>query len=292
MNQPNPAQKRRNRIIAAIREQQGVIEQQQQMMALQHREIVGLREAVATLAVAAGVGNHPKFARLVRQAGVRLAADNEAPATSTQQAAQPEATDDVESVGAVPGSANDNVTPEAVTDVNNSDVTVNPPVLDNLQDVTAPVAGTDAVVPDAGDAGSASQVTVGTPSNEAFDKPEDSGWKTSARGSETERFVASMRLARLRVAAGIEQGEDLALAEKIASGEDTLGEIVAQANALSAVAARQSRQPDPSTRHLVPRAAASRSGVIPVRQQPSMQATAAATTSRSGEDEWMVGNVD
>lgn len=290
MNQPNPAQQRRNRIVAAIREQQGVIERQGQLLANQYREIVGLRDAVATLAVAAGVGNHPKFAGLVRSAGLKVASE-ESPATSTEEAAKPKATDDVENVGAAPGSANDEVTPEGVTDVNNSDVTANPPVLDNLQDVTAPVAGTDAVVPDAGDAGSASQVTVGTPSNETFDKPGDSGWKSSSRGTETERFVASLRLARMRIAAGIEKGEDLTLAQRIAEGKDTLGEITAQATALASVAARQRQVPsqDPATRHLVPRSANRGDGQ---RQQPSMQAIAATTEARAGEDEWMVGSIE
>lgn len=290
MAQPNPAQQRRSKIVAAIREQQGVIERQQSALSAQATQIRSLTQAVATLAVAAGVGSHPKFAGLVRQAGLRVKADAETnngdsiggvPATTTEEAAKPDATDDVESIGAAPAPANVGVTPEAVTDVNNSDVAANPPVLDNLQDVTQPVAGTDAPTPAAGDAAGTSTVTVGTPSNETFDKPEDSGWTASKND---ERFMASLRLARLRISAGLAQGEDIAVAQQIAASKETLPEITAQVSALSAVAAK-AQQPAP--RHLVPRSAQRQQGGF-ARTAPSMQTTA-ATTERAGEDEWMLG---
>lgn len=289
MTEQNPAQKRRSQMVAAIREQQTTIERQA-------AQIKDLTTGLATLAVAAGVGAHPRFASIVRSAGLTVKADadtNEgdsigaAPATSTEEAKKPDATDDVESIGAAPAAANTGVTPEGVTDVNNSDVVSNPPVLDNLQSVTTPVSGTDAVSPAASDQG-ANRVTVGTPDMSVPDT--GNGWKSSAAQhvqAERERFTASVRLARLRVSAGIDQGEDLALGQAIADSSSSTAEINAQVEALASVAQRQQGQEPP--RHLVPRAAA-RQGVAPTRQQPSMQAIAAATTEgRPGEDEWLVG---
>lgn len=276
MNQPNPAQQKRNRIIAAIREQQGLIETIQQ-------ENIGLRNAVATLAVAARVDNHPAFAPIVRAAGLQRRADSAqnpdgAPATTTEEAKQPQATDDVNSVGAAPGEVNKDVTPEATTDVQNSNVAADAPVLDNLQSVTAPVSGTDAPTPDAGNAESASQVSVGTPSNDTFDSKT---W-TSAK-NEQARFVASLRLARLQIEAGLETGEDLALGQRIAESKQSLGEIEAQVNVLSQVASRKASAPTADQqRRLVPRSA-NRQGIVPVSLTASTQET------REGEDEWMIG---
>lgn len=294
----NKAQQHRSRLIAAIREQQATIERQD-------AQIGHLTRSVASLAIAAGVESHPHFASIVRQSGLRRRADSDtnnspsgAPATSTEEAKKPDATDDPTNVGAAPSPANTGVTPEGVTDVNNSDVTVNPPVLDNLQDPTKPTGGTDSPTPAAGDAQGATDITVGNPSNESFDKPGDSGWKstTSAKGSEVERFSSSLRLARLQIAAGIEPStaEDLAVAQKIASTEQTLSEIDVQAATLEKVTStqRQASQ-DPAARRLVPRRAASQGqGVVPARNQPSLQQTAGSATpeGREGEDQWLVGD--
>lgn len=291
-NQPNPAQKRRNLIIAAIKEQQGVIESLKS-------ENASLTRAVATLAVAAGVGRHPAFAGLVRTAGLTHLADSAqnpdgAPATTTEEAAKPQATDDVNNVGAAPSEANKDVTPAAVTDVNNSNVAANPPVLDNLQDVTKPVSGTDAPTPAAGDAAGTSTVTVGTPSQTSFDSTGPQ-WKSSSRGEEQERFVASVRLARLQIEAGVAQGEDMALAQRIAESEASMAEINASIATLAqvkqakaeAIPAQQER-----TRGLVPRAAqrqGQQGGIQPLA--PSLQ-TQATTSSRPGEDEWTFGTDD
>jgi hypothetical protein len=289
MNQPNPAQQRRSALMQAVAAQQTVLEEQAQ-------QITALHQAVATLAVAAGVGAHPRFAGLVRAAGLRVQADSDTnegdsiggtPATTTEEAKKPDATADVEQIGSVPAPANKGVTPEGVTDVQNTDVVANPPVLDNLQDVTKPVSGTDSVVPAAGDAGGASKVEVGTPSSNVMDPAGSSGWKNSSLGDPQERFMAGIRLARLQIRAGLAQGEDIALGQRIAESQTPLGEIQAQVNTLEALAARSTQPSGQETRHLVPRAAA-RQGITPAAQRavPSFQAEGA---SREGEDEWMLG---
>lgn len=282
---PNPAQQRRSKVIAAILEQQTVIEAQQ-------REIATLRQGLAHMAIAAGVGKHAAFSGIVRAAGLQHLADSAqnpegAPAKTTEEAKKPQATDNVESEGAAPGEANKDVTPEAVTDVNNSNVAANPPVLDNLEDVTKPTSGTDSPTPDAGDAESASRVTVGNPSNESFDKPGDSGWKSTSSKDESEqdRFVAALRLARLRINAGVANGEDLAIAQALAASDVSTKEMRAEASGLAAVAARGPQQREARHRGLVPRSAGAGSA-------PSLKSQASGPVAASSDDEWAFGMDD
>lgn len=301
MNHPNPAQQKRSAIIRAVAEQQDDITSLKQANAnlvrltrQQDAQIGHLTRAVASIAVSAGVGSHPHFAGLVRQAGLKIAETDTnnnpsgAPSTSTGDAKKPDATDSVENVGAAPGEVNKGVTPEGVTDVNNSDVVANPPMLDHLQDATAPVSGTDAPTPAAGDAAGTSTVTVGTPSNESFDKPGDSGWSTASR----ERFVASQRLARLQIRAGIQSGDDLVLAESIDKSAASLDVINAQIETLASLPSREASAPSADQRRrLVPQAR--QAGIVPARQQPSLQSTAAGVPEdRADEDQWLVGNID
>ena len=289
---PNPAQQRRSKVIAAILEQQGLIEDQQRQIISQRQEIATLRQGMAHMAIAAGVGKHAAFAPIVRAAGLQHLADSAqnpegAPAKTTEEAAKPQATDDVNNVGAAPGEVNKDVTPEAVTDVNNSNVAANPPVLDHLEDVTKPTSGTDAPTPDAGDAESASRVTVGNPSNEAFDKPGDSGWKsTSSQQAEQDRFVTALRLARLRIHAGVANGEDLSLAQALASSPVSTKEMQAEASGLAAVASRGPQQREARHRGLVPRSAPGAGAA------PSMQSQASGPAVSASDDEWGFGMDD
>lgn len=253
--QPNPAKRQRNRIISAIRGQQ------QEIATLQRQNEV-LRSAVFTLASAAGVGNHPRFASL------RTAADggndpDGAPATTTEQAKQPQATDDVENIGSAPGSANDGVTPDAVTDVNNSNVSVaDKPLLDNMQDVTKPVGG---VEPPKGESAHVeTEIRVSQPNNDVMDPAGSTGWKSTSSADQQERFITALRLARLRATAGIDTSgdDDTVIAQRLATSAATLGEMQAEERALAAVASR--RQASAPPRHLVPREASQR-GVVPHR---------------------------
>ncbi len=290
MPEQNPAQKKRSQIIAAVLEQQEVIEAQSQRIAAQQGQIRMLTDAVGQFAVAAKVGHLAPFAPIVRAAGLRVQADSAdhpsgAPATSTEEAKKPQTTDDPTNPGAVPSEGNKDVTPQGVTDLENSNVSVNPPVLDNLQDVTKPVSGTDAVHPDA--AKVRGDVSVGTPSQDTLNKGD--GWKTSSVEEQQERFTASVRLARLRMQAGLvdqSEGDDFAVGQRIARSTDTLESIKAQAETLVSVARRSPTVPAEQRRHLVPRAAAASQGI-----QPSMQSQASAP-ARTGEDEWAFGDVD
>ncbi len=272
MNQPNPSKKYRNLLLATVQEQQGRIEV--------------LTAAVSDLVKAAGVQHHPRFASLIKQA------DEDNPDTTTEQAKQPMATDSPESPGAVPAQANTGVTPDATTDVQNSNVAIpDSGTLENLQDVTAPVSGTDAVDPSAVFDG---EVRVTAPNTNVQDP--SSGWtttpgstnRTSARGDDQSRFVESLRLARLQISAGLVSGEDLSVAQRIFEGKQTMGEISASASTLNQVqSARTASQPSERHRHLVPTSTGQ-------RQNPSFQAQqglgATASVSDRGDDEFMFGD--
>lgn len=161
-------------------------------------------------------------ARLAHLAGIKRRADVNNPGqpvpepaaqsgVSTEEARQPDATTDVTSGG----STLTDVGSDATTDLMNSG-TVLPDVAPMATaDVTAPVAGgaepqsyedsVTKVEPDA---------SGGTETAPAFSG--DNSWVQAVRTAQAQVFAA-LRLARLRIAAGIESGNDLAVAEKIAS---------------------------------------------------------------------------
>lgn len=265
--QPNPAKRQRNQILSALSAQQHLLDS---LIA----ENLQMRDALFSLASAAGLGRVPKFARLqVRADGPGGNDPDGPPATTTEEAKTPMATDDPESIGAAGPDANSGVTPAAVTDVSNGDVAVaSEPLLDNLQDVTAPVAGTDSA-PSGPAAHVETDVRVSQPNNDVMDPPGSTGWQNTS--SAQERFVASVRLARARIAAGLSTDEDMVLAQTIAGSNMDLVEIRAEERGISA-ATKHSAAPTPP-RHLVPRAAAVGQG------RPSLAPVAASTTAASEE---------
>ena len=272
---PNPAKQARNRLVAALQEQQG------QINALVEQNTI-LRNAVREIVTAAGIGGHPKFASLMTSE----AADVD---TSDEQAKQPQAKDDPTSVGAAPAEANTGVTPDAVTDVQNSNVAAAPEMLTGLQDVTAPVPGTDNPTISHGEG----EITAQAPSNDVMDPPGSSGW-TAAKQVEDQqaRFVASVRLARLQISAGIAQGEDMTVAQEINDSALSMPEITASIETLGKVASAQRPQaPGQQHRHLVPQPQRTAAQAAPSFQQtPSIGAV--AVSRREGDDEWGLGFTD
>ena len=180
---------------------------------------------------------------------------------------KPAAKDDPETIGAAPSSANPGVTPAATTDVDNSNVALPTEPLNNLTDVTAPTSGTD--VPKGDAAHVETDVKVGNPSNEPF--PNNSGWKQSSAEDPQVRFMASLRLAEHRKAAGLADGENVTIAQQINDDEGlTLATIQHEINTLAAVASRKAPQQATASRATVPQRAE-----VP-RTMPSLSATAGA----------------
>lgn len=271
-----------------------VLADQQKVIEAQNRRIAALSDTVGFIADVAGLSNHPR----VTAALGRVAADenpastgwattdsgSEAPAETTQQAAQPsQGTDSPTSAGEAP---NTDVTPDATTSVDSTDTVLDAPLDLNEQDVTAPVAGTDDLGEGArGQAGSGqtqTDVQVGNPNNPdaAFT---ETGWtNTSAKAPGESRTIASLRLARLRMQAGIESADsdDLTLGTTIAASavtdEAIQSEIATLAKVITARKSATAATQSTATRHLVPRSASGVQRTVPsfVEPQAPMQTVA------------------
>lgn len=267
----NPAQQSRNRIIEALRGQQRVI-------VAQGEQISVLKSAVQDIAKASGLSEHPRFASLMA-----TAADEESkPVAETDEAAlKPDAKDDPESIGAAPSSANAEVTPGATTDVQNANVALDAEPFNKLEDVTAPVAGTD-TVPKGDAAHVETDVRVSPGTNTPF--PNNSGWKSS--GLETPddpqtRLFAALKLARKQVATGVAEGDEHIVAQAIIDDPVmTIAIIERESSTLDkVVSARTAAAQRPAQRRLVPQAAQQVE-----RTMPSLQSEAASQVqSGTGE---------
>jgi hypothetical protein len=222
-------------------------------------------------------------------------------AESTQEAMTPEAYDDPNAIGQTPG-ANQGVPAAATATPMDPGVTIPTEPYNNLQDVSAPVAGTETHVPDE-QTRIETDVRVGDPMNPetayplnpAFGPTQQRGTTPPRDGEMSQtgsrnRMVASLRLARLQIAAGIATGEDLAVAAGIESNAGLSDEAMrAQIETLAAVTKAASRQGRGQGRAqgsqgLVPRAAA---GSVR-RTTPSLVTQPAPITSVAGS----VGAVD
>ena len=145
------------------------------------------------------------------------------PATqSTQEAEAPEAQANVQTPGLVPGSTQD-VAADATTTAYTPGEDIPGPAFKNLIDVTTPVDGTQNPRP-LSEVKTESDVRVGDPMvattafplQGPFANAQRTSAKKAAAADSSNRTMAAIRLARLRIEAGIaEPGEDLALAATI-----------------------------------------------------------------------------
>jgi hypothetical protein len=166
----------------------------------------------------------------------------------------------------------------------------------NLTDVSAPVSGTETQIP-LNQTRIETDVRVGDPMNPetayplnpAFGPSQQRGTTPPRSGemsqTSSQRTMASIRLARLRVAAGLAQGDDLAVAASI-EGDQNLSDAMIRHEiaTLSQVTKAAAKQQRPAG--LVPRAASSAQGVQ--RTMPSLVTQPAPITSVAGA----VGSID
>lgn len=162
----------------------------------------------------------------------------QAPAVTTEQAKTPSATEDLTTpMGQV---ATDGVTPAATTDVTTPGVVLDEPLDLSEQDVTAPVQGTQ-------ENSGANKVEhdissgIDSPPENGPMFPLDGGPFANAEkvtGSNSQaRAFASLRLARLRIAANIAPAQDdVILGQAIASSGASDGDIAKEIATLSQVA--------------------------------------------------------
>jgi hypothetical protein len=285
MPEQNPAQSERSALFAALQGQQEVITAMAQKLqdwegAISAIARVAFRTEGGLLALAdlAGAGDHVKTA-------MRMTADennpaqpepskgSEAPKVTTEQARQPMSQDSLDNKGEAPQT---NTAPDATENVQSKNTTVLDPTLDlNEVDVQkldpsvqSPPTGTDAHAP--------VDVRAETGDNTSTMFP----WTLS---SARNRVFASLRLARLQIQAGIVEGDDFSLGEKIASDTSITDEsIEQQVQTLSSVLNAQANRREASAqsgqaapRRLVPRPGQQRHATAetppPLRTAPSMQ---------------------
>jgi hypothetical protein len=230
-------------ILAAVQAQQRTIQRLERQLAVQGMQM-------AWLARVAGVSEHV--------AAIQKKADEDNPAQpvpnppsapafeSTEEAVQPEAYDDVQNPGMTPGSVN-NLAADTTDTALTPGATLPTSPFNELEEVTAPVAGTETQLP-LNQTRIETDVRVGDPMNPEVAYPWQLGGKSS------NRTMASLRLARLQITAGIAAGDDLAVAAVIEGSKTSDKEIVGEINVLSKVAkVAQARQQRPA--NLVPRSA-------------------------------------
>lgn len=278
---------------AMASQQKALSDLQARNAALTHQNNV-LALQLAYVAKLAGVSNELEAIR--RQADADNPAQpvpnppSEAPVETTQEAATPEAYDNPNQIGQTPG-ANEGVSAETTATPMDPGVTLPTAPYNNLVDVSAPVAGTETHTPP-DTTRIETDVRVGNPMNPetayplnpAFGPSQQQGTTPPASGEMSQtgskRTMASIRLARLQIAAGLAQGDDLAVAAGIEANASLSDEMIrAQIDTLdkvAKVAARNQQRQRPQG--LVPRAAAQ--GVQ--RTMPSLVTQPAPITSVAG----------
>lgn len=230
-------------------------------LAAQQKTIAGLQHRVAVqdlvldyVANLAGIGG--------QVTAIRKKADEENPAQpipnppseqpfeTTEQAVEPAARDNVSNPGMTPGSV-DNIAADT-TDVALAPGESLPTApFNQLENVQAPVAGTETQLP-LDQTRIETDVRVGDPMNPEVAYP----WTLASKGDAGKgRTMASIRLARLQIEAGVaETRDDLALGAQIEASAVSDAEINSTIATLERVrTASAAKQQRPA--HLVPRSA-------------------------------------
>lgn len=223
-----------------IRHQAEVIKTQDRRIARAEQRLSALHGGFVAIAKAAGIQAEPRIAALIRTADSDNPAQPvddkpaEAPAVTTEEAKTPAATTDLESDEAVLT----DVSPAAQTSLGSDEVVLDQPLNLNQQDVEAPVKGAD----NPGDLKVETDVRQTDSSDEVMDE-----WHLSSKGG-SERAIAAMRLARLRIATG-QSGDDLDISSAItADASMTADRIQQEIDVLSRVVESAPRQQVSATR--------------------------------------------
>jgi hypothetical protein len=183
------------------------------------------------------------------------------PATqSTQEAESPEAHADVTAPGLVPGTNNDTAA-DAVSTAYTPGQDIPDTALHQLVDVTRPIDGTQNPRP-LSETKTLVDVRVGDPMKAQVAFPVNGPFAQSQRTSSVDgndRAIASLRLARLRIEAGMSDNDDevlemTAIAKDASLSDDSIAREIATIERFSKAAKRS----DDAPRNLVPRSASVR----------------------------------
>lgn len=228
-------------IVEAVAAQQRIIDQQSQMLARQAAQIdfigkvAGISEHLAGIGVTADVNN---------PAQPWPDPPSAPPSETTQEAATAEAHDDPRALGETPGSMQHLPATQIDNPLNVGESLPTSPV-GTVTDVTQPVAGTNTGEIPIPSVRTEVDVRVGNPDdpNPAFP------WTLG------NRTMAALRVARLRIAAGLASGDDLVVAAEIEKDASiTDGMLVHEMEILGKVASAQPRRAQRTARRAVPAA--------------------------------------
>lgn len=280
--------------LAALAEQQNIIDrlvaearQSKTALTTQQTQIAMLTRGLSALAKATHFDQHVRTAIFQRTADEQNPAQpvpdpaGEAPTQTTVEAETPEAKADVRAPGLVPGSNNDTAA-DAVTTAYTPGQDIPDNALHELVDVTRPIDGTQGPRP-LSETKTLVDVRVGDPMKAQVAFPVNGPFSDAQRTSSLdtgERAYAALRLAKLRITAGMAESEDELLESDSIRRDASLSDqmIDHETKQLEKVTKAASRVEAPT--HLVPRSASVRT----VPQLNSKNARSAGFDDVEAED--------
>ncbi len=243
-SRPGASQREGRPLMATMAAQQQVIDQLRARNAAMDAQLQVQGQQIALIARLAGISEDVNAIRV--QADINNPAQpvpdpgEQAAPESTEEALAPVTMDDVRAPGQTPNSVSG--VPAAATDVPiQPGGTLPTPPFNHLIDVTAPTQGTNTGEVPLDQRRIETDVRVGNPmipdvafpwtigdnqSNSAPPAAGEMGQAGGKRASTDSRFMASLRLARLRVQAGIATGDDVTMAGHIATDQALSDEAI------------------------------------------------------------------
>jgi hypothetical protein len=269
--------------LAAIAEQQKIIDGLRAQASKQERQIAQLTRGLSAVAKLTGYDTQVRtaiFKRADEQNPAQPVPEPApgAPVETTAEAEQPEAKADVRAPGLVPGTNNDTAA-DAVTTTYTPGADIDSPALKNLQDVTQPIDGTQGARP-LQETKTLIDVRVGDPMNAQVAFPVNGPYANAQRTSSVsdERAVLALRLAKLRIATGTSEHDDEIVGmESIVREASLTNDVIEREIAtLSRVEKAAKRNVvDDAPRNLVPQ---------PARVQRTVPSLTSRTASRDADD--------
>lgn len=274
------------------------IARQQQIIDNQARRLSTVSAQVDFIARVAGISEQvkeiSKHADIMNPAQPVPDPASSGPTRTTQETATPEARDNAQLLGETPGSVN-NLAADQVDTALRPGQSIPTSPWGTPTDVTSPVAGTETHVPNELTRLEV-DVRVGDPNNPQIAFPllggpevaaTEQGVGGQAAAASRNRVVASLNLARLRIAAGLAKGDDLSVSAAIESDRSLSNEMIAhEINILSGVNKAASKQAR-TNNNLVPRkASASRTTPSFVGDNaPGIVSTGAVTAEETADSD-------
>lgn len=274
------------------------IARQQQIIDNQARRLSTVSAQVDFIARVAGISEQvkeiSKHADIMNPAQPVPDPASSGPTRTTQETATPGARDNAQLLGETPGSVN-NLAADQVDTALRPGQSIPTSPWGTPTDVTSPVAGTETHVPNELTRLEV-DVRVGDPNNPQIAFPllggpevaaTEQGVGGQAAAASRNRVVASLNLARLRIAAGLAKGDDLSVSAAIESDRSLSNEMIAhEINILSGVNKAASKQAR-TNNNLVPRkASASRTTPSFVGDNaPGIVSTGAVTAEETADSD-------